>query len=1239
MENEKRKNVQRLAAALIVAVVAFAAHWAIESFFSYHDSNKKQQQIQAVFDSHCSQMNAAIDFVSSGLATNIDTLSLLNQADSQKKYSLYLFVDNQLRYWHHAQLPNEKLIPEELSQPIIKTENGYYYARQKQIDNYTIVALFRVQEHYFYNNAFLSTRFDESLRLDSQHKIIETSDANSLIISNPETGEQLLAIAESNEPNLSVALSVLSMVLLAVWFIAKVLAIILLSKLLVVSRLRRLTFPISFLLLLALYSLTVFVDAPPMFTKSVFFSPQTFAFNTYIPSLMSLLVVALLVLAFCFIVYINVSRNTESGLIRGRHLWRQMLFSFVILTEVYLAYLLVSAGLNVLVMNSSDLTFYASNIDISVTSITKMSIIALLGLSSTMIMDCIYAELSQVLSWRRYLLILLCFTALATIVGFFAQQEMRATHFLSFTIINIVFFAIKRNHPRGLEFGKFVWFLFLLSLCVAVRLSELNYKKEHENRELLANNLAFKLIREDDPVAEQLLVGLEKEIAADTLIFNTLAHNTTDPTDLLYSHIREKYFSGYFTKYNLQVVLCEGENSSIQLSNSGERHNCFQYFQNLIDSFGERISEGSKMFMLNDNDGRPSYFGSFYFHNEQIPSESARIFVELNANEATTEVGYPELLTNTTDQLDTKQYESYSYAFYFNQHLISQFGDYQYASTPNWITDHSATRYEQTEKDYSHLVMNIAKNQCIVLSYPNLTPTQFLANYSFIFIITFIVFTIVINLMSRKYRLVYSQMTLHERIQSSMAMFFMIVFVAICMLSGQISYSRYKTQMIERVSDTHATLMRFLYQRIGLASNIESPNTRSQLNGLLTQASSLLGVDAHIYSPQGQILGSSKHELFVNGIVSPLINSEALERLRNTDEQTIILTENIGKLTHFSLYAPIINNADALIGYINIPTFYDVKAVHKHLFSTLLPFTYAYLIIMLMAIGFSFILANGITKPLNAISNSIKQIGLQKKNEKLFYPNPNDEIGLLVAEHNRMIDELVRSAEKLAASERESTWREMARQIAHEIKNPLTPMKLNVQYLLRAWDEQRSDFGTFIHRVGKTLVEQIDQLAFVASEFSGIAKIQNNEPQRVDVAEKLSDCVLLFDKSENATVLLDKKTDKAFAYINAEQLTSVFNNLIKNALQAARPNEMIVVKTSIETAENQIHISVSDNGKGIPSDVCDKIFRPNFTTKSQGMGLGLAIVKAIIANANGDISFETEEGCGTTFRIVLPKVD
>lgn len=236
-----------------------------------------------------------------------------------------------------------------------------------------------------------------------------------------------------------------------------------------------------------------------------------------------------------------------------------------------------------------------------------------------------------------------------------------------------------------------------------------------------------------------------------------------------------------------------------------------------------------------------------------------------------------------------------------------------------------------------------------------------------------------------------------------------------------------------------------------------------------------------------------------------------------------------------------------------------------------------------------------------------------------------------------MVTELELSAYKLARSERESAWREMAKQVAHEIKNPLTPMKLNIQHLQKAWNEKRENIDELFQRISSTLVEQINSLSNIATEFSNFAQMPRAKKEIVDLTPVLTSVLNLFDNAPHVKIIFDSDDSSKNVFADHEQLNRVFSNIIKNSIQSIPDNREGVINISIDRADEEFIVSIKDNGTGIPVDLQGKIFTPNFTTKSSGMGLGLSISKNVVESAGGRMWFETKENFGTTFFVSLPK--
>ena len=326
------------------------------------------------------------------------------------------------------------------------------------------------------------------------------------------------------------------------------------------------------------------------------------------------------------------------------------------------------------------------------------------------------------------------------------------------------------------------------------------------------------------------------------------------------------------------------------------------------------------------------------------------------------------------------------------------------------------------------------------------------------------------------------------------------------------------------------------------------------------------------------------------------------------------------------------------IGIVNLPYFARQTQITRSYYIMLSYLINIYVIISIIGALIAIIFSRYLTKPLVLLQESLKTIRIDKHNEKIQW-NKNDEIGLLINEYNLMVDKLEQSADLLKHSERESAWREVAQQIAHEIKNPLTPMKLNVQYLEKAYKNNDPDFGLKINSISKSLITQIDVLNEVAEMFSNFAKSKSLKLVKVNLKSVIASAVNLFNKNDDITITTNYNNDKELYTQGFEKdILRVINNILKNAIQSIDKNTVGKINIKINQDNKFITIAITDNGKGIPEEMKSKIFHPYFTTKTSGTGLGLAIVKNIMNEIGGKVSFEDAENGGTRFLLLFPNI-
>ena len=363
----------------------------------------------------------------------------------------------------------------------------------------------------------------------------------------------------------------------------------------------------------------------------------------------------------------------------------------------------------------------------------------------------------------------------------------------------------------------------------------------------------------------------------------------------------------------------------------------------------------------------------------------------------------------------------------------------------------------------------------------------------------------------------------------------------------------------------------------------------------------------------------------------------AFQRLKNEQKGIFSQNEIINNFEYISAYVALKDKNERTIAYLNLP--YDLAGSQNIGSQDVADFLGAllnvYVIILLFAGGVAFFVANSVTNPLLVIARKLAKVQLGRKNDPIKW-DKNDEIGELVERYNKMIEELEENTKKLARSQRESAWREMAKQVAHEIKNPLTPMKLNIQLLERVVNSNPDKAQKMVKRVSKTLIEQIDSLAHIASEFSSFAKMPIANNKQLQLNELVQNAYNLFKEEENVQVSLNLTEEDCQIFADKTQIMRVLNNLLKNAVQAIPEDQPGRIRLSLQVHNKKALIQVSDNGIGIPIEQEEDIFIPNFTTKSSGTGIGLAMSKTIVEMAKGSIYFESEVNKGTDFFVELP---
>ncbi|HJS53130.1 MAG TPA: ATP-binding protein [Chitinophagaceae bacterium] len=489
------------------------------------------------------------------------------------------------------------------------------------------------------------------------------------------------------------------------------------------------------------------------------------------------------------------------------------------------------------------------------------------------------------------------------------------------------------------------------------------------------------------------------------------------------------------------------------------------------------------------------------------------------------------------------------------------------------------------------------------------------------------------------------QWNIRTQIHGTIIFISILSFVIIGIATISFFIFRYNQNNSERLSRTMEIMIKEMEKKLDArrASDdllpIYDSVSNEEVVSLVNDVAEIHNVTVNVYDTSGHLHVTSQPIIYREKFLSKKMDPLAFYHLNRQHEVQRIQQEKLENINYISIYAPLRGQDDGIAyAYINIPFFTSQQELNQEISNFLVTIINLNAFIFLIAGVIALFITNRVTRSFLLISEKMKEVNLGKTNEEIEWKR-SDEIGGLVTEYNKMVKKLEVSAEALARSEREGAWREMARQVAHEIKNPLTPMKLSIQFLQKAIDNNSANVKELTAQVAKTLVEQIDHLSKIAFDFSQFANIGNTNIETFDINEVIRSLNYLYKTGHEGELKLNTVSGKILVRADKTQMNRLFTNLIQNAFEACDGKEKCKIELNEVHVDGVVQISIKDNGAGIPTEMQSKIFVPNFTTKSSGTGLGLAMCKGIAEQAGGRIWFETKKDEGSIFYVELPVVN
>lgn len=794
---------------------------------------------------------------------------------------------------------------------------------------------------------------------------------------------------------------------------------------------------------------------------------------------------------------------------------------------------------------------------------------------------------------------------------------------LSFaTIFSALLFNFYTNKKRSGLISVFIT-ITLLAITSAYTLNTAQSQKENQLQDYTATMLAQK----NDPLIEFEFSNLINKIKADTLLKKLVISKHQIQDNSIENYLIKKYISHISSKYNIQMTICDSTDF-LEIAGENEFISCNNFFSDLIALSGQLVSE-SNLYLINTTTENIYYLGYIGFSEETYHKT---IYIEFVASYVPEGLGYPELIIDQNAQ--TLNLSNTSYARYYDQSLVYKFGDFKYPMLLDTnMLSRENNKYSIIDK-FQHYTRQPQKNETIIVSIPTKNINEILFTFSILFLLFSFTIALAYMLMYLIGNKTLQLITFRTKLQFLIIGTIIFTTALLALITMLYMQNNAETSTKKQLEEKTYSVFIELQHKLGDAV-VFTEEENSVLENLLKKFSLVFFSDINLYTPEGTLAATSRPEMEQMGLLSNMINPDAYRALMINHQLSFVTKEKIGSLSFYSAYIPLFLSGNTPAAIINLPFFARQSEIVNTFTSLLANFINITVLIGIIGIIFSIILARVLTKPLLILQQRMAEIQIDRPNKSIHWKN-NDEIGQLIGQYNQMVEKLESSAELLKDSERESTWREMARQIAHEIKNPLTPMKLNVQYLEKAFIENHPDFQDRLTRTTKTLIEQIETLNNVAEMFGDVAKSSTKQYELIQINNLIAGVVQLFNNNPEINYITEFTDPTCTILVVEKDIIRVLNNLIKNAVQSFtdQPDKTIIITCSCD--DNQVNISIEDNGKGISEEVQQNIFKPYFTTKTSGTGLGLAIVKSIVGENKGHISFISHPSKGTTFNIVFP---
>ena len=1192
---------------LLIATVFFvAAAWNYHNFTDpVRQTQKFQKELSRRFNRFLEKEPEVLEMIEKQNPGFLFQQPHFTDELKSNNYSLFIYQNGIPVFWtDNITIPKKN----NTEKGLVELNNGWYIRDYKRLDDYTVIWLLGISNEFPVQNKYLEPRFLIDTGLPPGVKISRVEKKGSYPVKLAYDTVFYLDFSNSN-PGKSVE-SAFLVIAFFLWFIALLIRLYQ-SWLQFDSFGRKWKSATAGIVVLTVFRLIWLNNPfPSALYENRLFDPSVYAQSAVFPSLGDLLINALMILFFSFIAeHLLKIRQKLSGSDKAAVLW----IIFLLLNILFVS------GINNLLeglIRNSRISFNLEHLfELDTFSLVGMLAVGLLYMSYYVLIASFIRKVHQTgLSFSIFVLSATIVYALLMAVQMGRSIFSPVDVFWSLGIIITIGYWTWHS-DRVFNFGISLFNIAIFALFTAYAFEKYNAEKEHRIREVIAERINSI----QDPVLEIDFEEKIKKLNDNRWIKEIFDKGKADPQDI---NALKVYFGDRWYRFDKLVSLSGKDRQPLPGSPVLKAIK--------IDSLTPTITS-DLYFFYGDSIGPGYLFSVPLLFNKDTLGYLSGIFSEIPE---TVRPGFPELLENPNPVFS--HLDDYLFARYRDNHRI-------YSNDEDLFPPEYAQIGNGKEKGgfvqrmgYDMLILPEQYDNRWIIAKPLPGFIQHLTIFSYLFL--FLGFLYALWLMfERLFREPQPfRLSLRAKVQLILIGFiFGILTIYALIVFAQIT-EQFHRQNTEQIRERLKSVGIELQHKTGHLNDLNKmPGV--VLKSYLDKFSEVFYSDITVFNNRGILRASSTNMIWDKNLLSNRINPSAYKAVNIEKKSRFIQEESIGSFEYLSGYQPLYNESGMKLGILNIPYFARQDKLRKEINRFLLILINVFVLLTGISIIIAIYVSSRITAPLKMLQDSFTGLDLTNVNQPVPYSG-NDEISAMVKVYNRKVRELEEMANRMARSERESAWREMARQVAHEIKNPLTPMRLSIQHFERTLKENPEEAMKGSENLVHSLIAQIDNLTQIANEFSQFARISVSSVSEFDLKEQMLKIAGLFSSNEQITVQLETRMAKAPLKADKGQIIRMLNNLLQNAVQAIGTKKDGKIIIRLEKTENgrAYKIDIEDNGKGIPPDVQSRIFKPNFTTKSTGMGLGLAIVKKIVSNHKGTITYKTGKNKGTVFTVILP---